>query len=128
MVSVSLSARSSGSGLGAPTVRRRPVRGDTPPWYKRHVAHTVAQKAKLLNRVRRLRGQLSAVEKALDGEHECSSVLHTLAACRGAINALMAELVEGHIRFHVLDPKEKLKPERAEAAEQLVALVNAYLK
>jgi DNA-binding FrmR family transcriptional regulator len=92
------------------------------------MAHTTANKAKLLNRVRRIRGQVGAVEKALEEEHECSSVLLTLAACRGAINALMAELLEGHVRFHVLDPEEKLKPDRARAAEELIGLVNAYLK
>jgi DNA-binding FrmR family transcriptional regulator len=57
-------------------------------------------RGKLLNRVRRIRGQIDAVEKALDKEQDCSTILLTIAACRGAINSLMAEIIEGHIRFH----------------------------
>src|SRR5262249_44047588 len=64
------------------------------------MAHTIRDKKKLLNRVRRIRGQIDAVEKALDQEQDCSTILLTIAACRGAINSLMAEIIEGHIRFH----------------------------
>ena len=50
-------------------------------------------------------GQVEAIERTLDQEAECSEVLHNISACRGAMDALMAEVIEGHIRFHVLDPK-----------------------
>jgi len=69
------------------------------------MAHTTQDKAKLLSRVRRIRGQWKPSNGALEGEQECSSVLQLMAACRGALNGLMAELMEGHIRFHVLDAK-----------------------
>jgi DNA-binding FrmR family transcriptional regulator len=92
------------------------------------MAHTTKDKEKLLNRVRRIKGQICAIEKALDGDQECSKVLQTIAACRGAINGLMAEVMEGHIRFHVIDPKRKPTSEQAEAAEELIELVNRYLK
>jgi DNA-binding FrmR family transcriptional regulator len=77
------------------------------------MAHTTKGKVKLLNRVRRIKGQISAIEKALDGDQECSKVLQTIAACRGAINGLMAEVMEGHVRYHVINPKGKPTSEQA---------------
>ena len=64
-------------------------------WGVSFMAHTIRDKGKLLNRVRRIRGQIDAVEKALDQEQDCSSILQTIAACRGAINSLMAEMYRG---------------------------------
>lgn len=92
------------------------------------MAHTTKSKEKLLIRTRRIRGQVEAIERALGGEHECSEVLQLVAACRGALNGLMAELIEGHIRYHVLDPKRGENSPQAEAAEELVDVVRAYLK
>ncbi|OLB27375.1 MAG: transcriptional regulator [Acidobacteria bacterium] len=92
------------------------------------MAHTTKDKEKLLNRVRRIKGQIGAIEKALDDDQECSKVLQTIAACRGAINGLMAEVLEGHVRFHVVDPSRKPTTEQAEATEELIDLVNRYLK
>lgn len=94
----------------------------------KRMAHTTRDKKKLLDRVRRIKGQVSAIEKALDGDQECSKVLQTIAACRGAINGLMAEVMEGHVRYHVIDPKRKPTSDQAEAAEELIELVNRYLK
>jgi DNA-binding FrmR family transcriptional regulator len=91
------------------------------------MAHTTKDKQKLLSRVRRIRGQVEAIERALDGEHECFSVLQLMAACRGALNGLMAEVMEGHIRFHVLNPSGKNSPQ-ARAAEELIEVVRTYLK
>ena len=90
------------------------------------MAHTIEEKKKLLNRVRRLQGQVAAVEKALDQEAECSEVLHNIAACRGAMDALMAEVIEGHIRFHVLSGRAS--EEQVRAADHLASALRAYLK
>ncbi len=90
--------------------------------------HTIHDKEKLLHRVRRIRGQLDAIHKALEAEQDCTAVLQTVAAARGAINGLMAEIIEGHIREHVLDPHAPLPRDRAEATAQLIDVVNAYLK
>jgi DNA-binding FrmR family transcriptional regulator len=92
------------------------------------MAHTTEEKKKLLNRVRRIRGQVEAVERALQQEAECSEVLHNISACRGAMDALMAEVIEGHIRFHVLDPKTTPTEEQTEAADDLIHALRAYLK
>jgi DNA-binding FrmR family transcriptional regulator len=92
------------------------------------MAHTLEEKKKLLNRVRRIRGQVDAIDRALDQEAECSDVLHNISACRGAMDALMAEVIEGHIRFHVLDPKTAPTDEQAQAADDLIHALRAYLK
>jgi len=77
------------------------------------VSHTKIEKVKLLNRVRRVRGQIEAVERALEGEKGCATVLHLIVAARGAMNGFMAEIVEDHIRFHVSDPSNDPDRERA---------------
>jgi DNA-binding FrmR family transcriptional regulator len=84
------------------------------------------EKVKLLQRVRRLRGQLDAVERALTADQDCGDQLMLLAAVRGGINSLMGEVMEDHIRFHLtLGSKEQIAPE---LAEDLIDLVRAYLK
>ena len=92
------------------------------------MAHTTRDKEKLLTRVRRIRGQVEAIERALREEEECADLLQLVAACRGALNGLMAELVEGHIRFHVLDPNRAKDSPQATAAEELIDIVRAYMK
>ena len=94
----------------------------------RVMGHTVRDKTKLLNRVRRIGGQLKAIEKALEEEVNSSSILQTIAAARGAMNGLMAEVLEGHVRLHVLDPHQKVTAKQNEAADELVDIVRAYLK
>ena len=90
--------------------------------------HTTREKKKLINRVRRIRGQLEAVEAALNDERSCSEILHTVAAARGALNGLVAEIIEDHVRFHVLDPEAKPTKKQTEAAEELIEVVRAYVK
>jgi FrmR/RcnR family transcriptional regulator, repressor of frmRAB operon len=91
--------------------------------------HTVREKEKQVLRVRRIRGQIEALERALTNEDvECSDVLQLITAARGALNGLMAELVEDHVLFHVLDPKQKPTSEQALAADELVDIIRSYLK
>ena len=71
------------------------------------MSHTLTDKEKLIWRVRRIRGQVEAVERALNEETDCSDVLQLITAARGAMNSLIVEVLEGHIREHVLDPKQK---------------------
>jgi DNA-binding FrmR family transcriptional regulator len=84
------------------------------------LSHTTKNKAKTLTRVRRIKGQVEAIERALDGEEECEKILQLVASCRGALNGLMAELIEGHLRFHVPLPSQY------EAADELMAVVKRY--
>jgi DNA-binding FrmR family transcriptional regulator len=70
--------------------------------------------------VRRIRGQIEAVERALEAEKSCAEVMHLVAAARGAMNGFMAEIVEDHIRFHVSDPANDPDRERAKGSEELI--------
>lgn len=90
------------------------------------MSHTKTEKVKLLNRVRRVRGQIEAVERALENEDGCAAVLHLIVAARGAMNGLMTEVIEDHIRLHVVDPIKGI--ERARGADELIEAVQAYLK
>ena len=91
------------------------------------MSHTVRHQTKLLHRVRRLRGQVEGLERALEREEGCDEIVHLIAAARGALNGLMAVVVEDHIRAHVF-PSARAGSKAAEAAEELVDVVRTYLK
>ena len=85
------------------------------------------EKIKLLNRVKRIRGQIDSVERTLAAEgHDCAELLMLLAAVRGGVNGLMAEVMEDHIRLHLL--KDGHAPLTPDLGEDLIDLVRAYLK
>ncbi len=92
------------------------------------MAHIVQEKEKLVQRIRRIRGQVEALERAVASEQDCWDVLQLLAAARGALHSLMAEVLEGHIRFHVMDHRRGGNSDRNVAAEQLIDVVRSYLK
>jgi DNA-binding FrmR family transcriptional regulator len=92
------------------------------------LSHTKNAKEDLLERTRRIRGQVEAIDRALEEDEDCASILQQIAACRGAINGLMAELMEGEVRYHVLSPRSKPSSDRARAAEQLIQVLRTYLK
>jgi DNA-binding FrmR family transcriptional regulator len=91
------------------------------------MAHIIQNKKKLLSRISRIRGQINGIERALNEERECGEVLLTLAACRGAMNSLMAEILEGHVRLHLLSDDAQ-KQSRAAAGEELIEVIKRYLK
>lgn len=92
------------------------------------MAHIVEEKARLLARVRRIRGQIEALERAIEGEKTCAEVMQQIAAARGAINGLMGEVIEDHIRMHVIHPEVATDAERAEGAAEVIEVIRAYLK
>ena len=92
------------------------------------MTHTVREKQKLLARVRRIRGQVEAIERALDAEADCGQVMHLIAGVRGALAGLMAEVVEDHVREHLVDDEKHPGALNAEATEQLLEVVRTYLK
>ena len=92
------------------------------------MSHMIREKPKLLKRVRRIRGQVEAVERALEQEIGCADIMQLIAAVRGAINGLMAEVMQDHIRVHAIDPERQPDPERAQATEALIDVVRSYLK
>ncbi len=82
------------------------------------------EKLELVSRTKKVIGQLESVLRGLEEDAHCADVLQRLAAARGAINSLMGELMENHIRNHM---PRKTKSS-AEAAEDLVEIVRTYLK
>ena len=92
------------------------------------MTHTVREKQKLLARTRRIRGQVEAIERALESEAGCEKVMHLIAGVRGAIAGLMAEVVEEHVRTHLVDAEKHPNALNPEAAEQLLGVVRTYLK
>jgi DNA-binding FrmR family transcriptional regulator len=91
------------------------------------LSHTAREKAKLLARIRRIRGQVEAVERALETGAGCAEVLHLLAASRGAMNGLMAEVIEDHVREHVA-ADDLSGAARAEGTSELLDVIRTYLK
>jgi DNA-binding FrmR family transcriptional regulator len=90
------------------------------------MSNSKREQLKLLNRIRRVRGQVEAVERAIEEEQGCANVLHLIVAARGALSGLMSEVIEDHIRLHVVDPSRDA--ERSRGAEELIEAVQAYLK
>jgi DNA-binding FrmR family transcriptional regulator len=89
--------------------------------------HIVADREKLLARVRRIAGQIGAVERRLVGDAGCSETLQLVASVRGAVGSLMEELIEEHMRKHVARPG-LTDAQREAAAEEMLALIRRYGK
>ena len=88
--------------------------------------HTIKDKAKLLTRVRRIQGQAAALERQLDQEGDCTAVLQQIAAIRGAVNGLMAAIMEGHLTDHVV--REPELEQRQQDLEAVLQVIKSYLK
>jgi len=90
------------------------------------MGHTVQQRPKLLARIRRLKGQMEAIERALETGAPCGDVLNLVASVRGAVNGLTSELIEDHIREHVMQAENKTAAQKG--ATELIEVVKMYLK
>jgi FrmR/RcnR family transcriptional regulator, repressor of frmRAB operon len=93
-----------------------------------NMSHTIEQKRNLVLRAKRIQGQVEALVRALDEERDCSDVLQLMSAARGAMNSLMAELLEGHVRNHVLNGKQKPTTQQVAAADEVIEMIKSYLK
>jgi DNA-binding FrmR family transcriptional regulator len=91
------------------------------------MSHLAKEKQKLVARIKRIRGQVDSIERSLTTGDDCADVLMLLANVRGGINSLMAEVLEDHIRLHLLSA-DKTVADPNELAEDLIDLVRAYLK
>lgn len=85
------------------------------------------EKQKLIARIKRIRGQVDSIERSLTNDEDCADVLMLMANVRGGVNSLMAEVLEDHIRFHLIS-SERVKTQPHELAEDMIDLVRAYLK
>lgn len=90
------------------------------------MTHTIRNKDRLIARVRRLKGQIEGVERALAAETPCGEILRQLASARGAMNGLTAELMEDHLREHVL--LSETASERQQGGEELIEVIRTYMK
>jgi len=91
------------------------------------MSHTIAGKKKLLTRVRKIKGQSLALENALEAEPDCMKVLQQISAIKGAVNGLMKEVLEGHLREH-LGMEGITQQQRQEEVEQVISILKSYLK
>jgi len=102
-----------------PTHEKQPPSEKQPPLGK--------EQQKLVARIKRIRGQVDSIERSLTNDDDCADVLMLLANVRGGINSLMAEVLEDHIRLHLLTSGKPVA-HPVELAEDLIDLVRAYLK
>lgn len=92
------------------------------------MGHVATEKTKLLNRVKRLRGQIEAIGRAVEAGEECADVLQQATSCRGALDGFIAEVIEDHIREHMVDAATAHSDPRVAAAEELIDIIHQYLK
>jgi len=91
------------------------------------MSHLDREQTKLVARIKRIRGQVDSIERSLTSGEDCADILMLLANVRGGINSLMAEVLEDHIRLHLLSSERSSSPPQ-ELAEDMIELVRAYLK
>jgi DNA-binding FrmR family transcriptional regulator len=90
------------------------------------MSHTLHNQAKLIARVRRIKGQMEGIERALQGAAGCAEVLRQLASARGALNGLTAQVMEGHLREHVVEAATDA--ERRAGGDEMIDVLRSYLK
>ncbi|GGH58763.1 transcriptional regulator [Comamonas phosphati] len=90
------------------------------------MSHTARQKDKLIARVRRIKGQLEGIERALDADAACVEVLRQIASVRGAVGGLTVEVMEDHLREHVLEAGGDT--ERRQGGEEMIEVIRSYMK
>lgn len=90
------------------------------------MSHTVKNKTKLLNRIRRIKGQLEGIERALESGAPCIEILRQISSVRGAAGSLSSEVIEGHLREHVMAISDA--DERQKGGEELIDVIKTYVK
>ena len=88
--------------------------------------HLSGDNTKLIQRVRRLRGQLESVERMLVEGKDCYSILQGVAACRGALNGLTKEMMLSHIDHHIIQAPDEETVRTS--SEELRSIIESYLK
>jgi len=92
------------------------------------LSHITGAQKELVARINRIQGQLDAIREAVQEEEECATLLQQVAACRGGINGLMAEIIEREIKCHVLPPNTRANSPEANAADEVIEMVRRYIK
>jgi DNA-binding FrmR family transcriptional regulator len=94
------------------------------------MAHTIQNKKRLLTRIRRIQGQAQALERALEAEHDCAAILQQLAAVRGAVNGMIFEVLEGHVRTHLGEGEagDQTRDTRDADVDLVLSVMRSYMK
>ncbi len=90
------------------------------------MSHTTREKTKLLARVRRIKGQIEGIERAMETDAACAEVLRQIASVRGAVGGLTAEVMEDHLREHVL--AVSTDEARRQGGEEMIEVIRTYMK
>ncbi|RKJ96508.1 metal/formaldehyde-sensitive transcriptional repressor [Alicycliphilus denitrificans] len=90
------------------------------------MSHTSREKTKLIARVRRIKGQIEGIERALETDAACAEVLRQIASVRGAVGGLTAEVMEDHLREHVL--AVSTDEARRQGGEEMIEVIRTYMK
>lgn len=90
------------------------------------MSHTSREKTKLIARVRRIKGQIEGIERALETGAACAEVLRQIASVRGAVGGLTAEVMEDHLREHVL--AVSTDEARRQGGEEMIEVIRTYMK
>jgi DNA-binding FrmR family transcriptional regulator len=90
------------------------------------MSHTIREKSKILGRLNRIKGQLDALSKGIEAEQDCYQVMQLLSSCRGALNGLMGDIVEGHVREHIVQAENKKVA--TESGEDLIEIMRSFWK
>ncbi len=91
------------------------------------MSHINDHRDALLARVKRIAGQVNAVERKLETDADCAEVLHLVAAVRGAVNGLLDEIIVEHLEAHVADDRLSAE-ERRKGADDLMTVIRRYTK
>lgn len=91
--------------------------------------HTPEEKKRAVTRLRRIRGQVDALERAVEAGADCAPVLQQIAALRGAVNGLMAGVLDSHLReeFTQVASDPKVRKQHQKSIDEVIALVRSYL-
>lgn len=90
------------------------------------MAHIIANKEKLMLRLKKVKGQISAIEKAIESESDCFGVLQQISAVRGSVQSLMGEVLDDHIKEHLGNHVDDERREKE--IENLTSLLKTYLR
>jgi DNA-binding FrmR family transcriptional regulator len=92
------------------------------------MGHTIRDKQKMLNRVKRILGQMEGVRRSLEEDADCSDIMQRIVTARGSIDSLMAKVMEDHIRDHMIDPDRRPSSIESRAAQELIGVIKTYMR
>lgn len=91
--------------------------------------HSPEDKKRALTRLARIRGQAEGLERAIAAGTDCSLLLQQIAALRGAVGGLMAEIIESHLK-ETLGSKAVVEADGTADEEigKILKILRTYLK